>query len=316
MLTLDGITAAQARLRSQIHETPLLSSRTISELVGEACYLKCENVQKTGSFKPRGALNLMAQLSDAERNRGVVTISAGNHAQAVAWAAARAGIPATVVMPAKASKTKADAARAYGAEVILHGTVHEAFAKARELEAGGLTFVHPFDDERTVQGTASAGLEILAQHPDTTAIVVPIGGGGLIGGIATAAKLVKPSVRVFGVEPTGAATMRKSLDTGEAAHLDGVDTIADGLAPPMAGEINYAIVRDCVEDVVTVTDDEIVAAMRIIIERAKQWVEPSGAAAVAALLEGRIPITGSDEVVAVLSGGNISIDQVSALTTA
>lgn len=314
MLTLDGITAAQARLRGQIHETtPLLSSRTISEFVGAACYLKCENLQKTGSFKPRGALNLMAQLSAEERSRGVVTISAGNHAQAVAWAAARAEISATVVMPATASQTKADAARAYGAEVILHGTVHEAFAKARELEAGGLTFVHPFDDERTVQGTASAGLEILAQHPDTTVIVVPVGGGGLISGIATAAKLVKPAVRVFGVEPVGAAAMRTSLDSGEPAHLDGVNTIADGLAPPMAGEINYAIVRDCVEDVVTVTDDAIVAAMRMIIERAKQWVEPSGAAGVAALLEGKIPIKSNDEVVAMLSGGNVSIARVAEL---
>ena len=313
MLTLDSINAARKRLREQIHETPLLSSRTISGPVGAACYLKCENVQKTGSFKPRGALNLISQLSDVERGRGVVTISAGNHAQAVAWAAARAGIPATVVMPANASQTKADAAREYGAEVILHGTVHEAFAKAREIEAGGLTFVHPFDDERTVQGAATAGLEILEQHPDTTVIVVPIGGGGLIGGIATAAKLVKPSVRVFGVEPVGAASMRKSLDTGEAAHLDGVDTIADGLAPPMAGEINYAIVRECVEDVVTVTDDDIVAAMRVIIERAKQWVEPSGAAGVAALLQGKIPVEASDQVVAVLSGGNVSVERVAEL---
>jgi len=311
MLSLDSINAARDRLRSQIHETPLLSSRTISEAVGAVCYLKCENVQKTGSFKPRGALNLMSQLSDADR--GVVTISAGNHAQAVAWAAARAGIPATVVMPANASPTKAAAARGYGAEVVLHGTVHEAFAKARELESGGLTFVHPFDDERTVQGTASVGLEILEQHPDTTVIVVPIGGGGLISGIATAAKLVKPSVRVFGVEPVGAAAMRKSLDTGEAAHLDSVDTIADGLAPPMAGEINYTIVRECVEDVVTVTDDEIVVAMRVIIERAKQWVEPSGAAAVAAILQGKIQIQEDGEVVTVLSGGNIAVEQVAAL---
>ncbi len=313
MLTLDSINAARDRLRGQIHETPLLSSRTISEAVGATCYLKCENLQKTGSFKPRGALNLMSQPSDADRGRGVVTISAGNHAQAVAWAAARAGIPATVVMPANASQTKAAAAREYGAEVILHGTVHEAFAKARELEAGGLTFVHPFDDERTVQGTASVGLEILERHPDTTVIVVPIGGGGLISGIATAAKLVKPSVRVFGVEPVGAAAMRRSLDTGEAAHLDSIDTIADGLAPPMAGEINFAIVRECVEDVVTVTDDEIVAAMRVIIERAKQWVEPSGAAGVAALLEGKLPVQSGDQVVTILSGGNIAVEQVAAL---
>jgi threonine dehydratase len=144
-------------------------------------------------------------------------------------------------------------------------------------------------------------------------IVVPIGGGGLISGIATAAKLVKPSVRVFGVEPVGAAAMRKSLDTGAAAHLDSVDTIADGLAPPMAGEINFAIVRECVEDVVTVTDDEIVAAMQVIIERAKQWVEPSGAAGVAALLEGRITVRSGDQVVTVLSGGNIAVEQVAAL---
>jgi threonine dehydratase len=219
-------------------------------------------------------------------------------------------------MPAKASQTKADAARGYGADVVLHGTVHEAFAKARELEAGGLTFVHPFDDERTVQGAASAGLEVLEQQPDTTVIVVPVGGGGLIGGIATAARLVKPSVRVFGVEPMGAAAMRKSLDAGEASHLDSVDTIADGLAPPMAGELNYAIVRKCVEDVVTVTDDEIIAAMRVIVERAKQWVEPSGAAGVAALLQGKIPVRADDEVVAILSGGNIGAEHACGLLAA
>ncbi len=313
MSDLGQLRAARDRLRSLIHETPLLSSRTISTSIGANCFLKCEHLQKTGSFKPRGALNLMSQLSEEERSRGVVTISAGNHAAAVAWAAAKARIAATVVMPANASQTKADAARGYGAKVLLHGTVHEAFEKARALERGGLTFVHPFDDERTVEGTASTALEVFEQCTGCTVIVVPVGGGGLIGGIATAAKLTKPGTRVYGVEPTGAAAMRKSLDTGEVAHLDRVDTIADGLAPPMAGEVNYAIVRDCVEDVVTVTDDEIVDAMRVVIERAKQWVEPSGAAAVAALLGGKIPLRQGDVVVTILSGGNVSVDRVAEL---
>ncbi|MEE8117025.1 MAG: threonine/serine dehydratase, partial [Gemmatimonadales bacterium] len=277
-------------------------------------HLKCENLQKTGSFKPRGVLNKISQLSDDERAAGVVTISAGNHAQALAWAATRLGVTATVVMPAGTSRTKADASRAYGAEVVIHGTVFEAFEKARELERDrGLTFIHPFDDPHIIAGAAGVGLEIVEQLDDVDTIVVPIGGGGLIAGVAAAVKLSKPDVRVFGVEPEGAAAMRASVDAGRPMQLDAVSTIADGLAPPMAGELNYEYVERYVDDVVLVSDDEIRAAMEPLYTRARLVVELSGAAALAALLAGRIPITPSDQVVAVLSGGNVDASRLAPL---
>ncbi len=297
-----------------MHETPLLSATKIGERVGARLHLKCENLQKTGSFKPRGVLNKISQLSDDERAAGVVTISAGNHAQALAWAATRLGVTATVVMPAAASRTKAAASRSYGAEVVLHGTVFEAFEKARELERDrGLTFIHPFDDPHIIAGAAGVGLEIVEQLDDVDTIVVPIGGGGLIAGVAAAVKLSKPDVRVFGVEPEGAAAMRASVDAGRPMQLDAVSTIADGLAPPMAGELNYEYVERYVDDVVLVSDDEIRAAMEPLYPRARLVVEPSGAAALAALLAGRIPITPSDQVVAVLSGGNVDASRLAPL---
>ena len=311
---LADLTAVRARIGDRVHQTPLLSATKIGERVGARLHLKCENLQKTGSFKPRGVLNKISQLSDDERAAGVVTISAGNHAQALAWAATHLGVTATVVMPAAASRTKADASRAYGAEVVLHGTVFEAFEKARELERDrGLTFIHPFDDPHIIAGAAGVGLEIVEQLDDVATIVVPIGGGGLIAGVAAAAKLSKPDVRVFGVEPEGAAAMRASVDAGRPVQLDVVNTIADGLAPPMAGELNYEYVERYVDDVVLVSDDEIRAAMEPLYTRARLVVEPSGAAALAALLAGRIPITPSDQVVAVLSGGNVDASRLASL---
>ncbi|HEX9692973.1 MAG TPA: threonine/serine dehydratase [Gemmatimonadales bacterium] len=312
MLPRSILDAARSRIADRLVMTPLLRSSALARETGaSACHLKCEHLQKTGSFKTRGALNLMSQLTDDERARGVVTISAGNHAQAVAWAAAEAGVSATVVMPADASPTKAAGARRYGAEVILHGTVFEAFELVHQLERErGLTFVHPFDDERIVAGTATVGLELLEQLPSASVVVVPVGGGGLIAGVATAVHHLKPSARVIGVEPQGAAAMRKSLDGGAPAHLEAVDTIAHGLAPPMAGTLNYQIVKETVADVVTVTDDEILSALRFIVERTKQVVEPSGAAAVAALLTGKVRLGAKDEVAAILSGGNVGLEEL------
>jgi len=312
MLPKSILDAARSRIAARLVMTPLLRSTALARETGaSACHLKCEHLQKTGSFKTRGALNLMSQLTDDERARGVVTISAGNHAQAVAWAASEAGVSATVVMPADASPTKAAGARRYGAEVILHGTVFEAFELVHQLERErGLTFVHPFDDERIVAGTATVGLELLEQLPSATVVVVPVGGGGLIAGVATAVHHLKPSARVIGVEPQGAAAMRQSLDRGAPAHLEAVDTIAHGLAPPMAGTLNYEIVKETVDDVVTVTDNEILSALRFIVERTKQVVEPSGAAAVAALLTGKVRLGAKDEVVAILSGGNVGLEEL------
>ena len=307
---IDDLNVARARISAAVHRTPTVSSRTLSELVGRPVLLKCENLQKTGSFKVRGALNRILHLDDPARERGVVTISAGNHAQAVAWAAARTGISATVVMPAHPSPAKARASEGYGAEVILQGTVLEAFDLSLELaESRGLTFLHAFDDPLIVAGQGTLGLEVMEDVPDAATVVVPIGGGGLISGVALAVANLGPSTRVFGVEPHGACAMRQSLDKGEAVRLDSVDTVADGLGAPMAGELNFEIVRRYVEDVVLVSDAEIQEAMAFILARTKLLAEPAGAAAVAALLAGRIPLA-EGPVVAVLSGGNVDLERL------
>ncbi|MEQ9397856.1 MAG: threonine/serine dehydratase [Longimicrobiales bacterium] len=308
-LSRDRFEDARARIAGSVHRTPLLRSRTLSEMVGAPVYLKCENLQKTGAFKVRGALHRMLSLSDEERARGVVTISAGNHAQAVAWAATAAGVASVVVMPEGASRTKVVASRGYGAEVILHGTAAQAFERAFALaDERGLRFVHPFDDEEVVAGHGSCALEILEDRPDVGAIVVPVGGGGLISGIAAATSVVRPGVAVWGVEPDGAAAMTASLAAGKAVHLDRVRTVADGLAAPMAGVLNHRIVADHTAGVVTVDDASIVRALRVLLERTKLLVEPGGAAGLAALLEGRIPLAADAPVVVVLSGGNVDMD--------
>ncbi|MGD2069421.1 MAG: threonine/serine dehydratase [Gemmatimonadota bacterium] len=300
---------ARERVARAVHHTPLSGSTTLSREVGAPIHLKCEHLQKTGSFKVRGALNFMLGLDDQARARGVVTISAGNHAQATAWAARRAGVPATVVMPADASRTKAAASAEYGADVVLHGTVFEAFRLALDrAEDEGLTFVHPFDDPRILAGQGTVALEILDDLPDVATLVVPIGGGGLCGGIA-AALAERPDIRLFGVEPEGAAAMRRSLDLGRPVRLDAVDTVADGLGAPMAGELTYPLIRDRVEDVVVVRDRAITEAMAFLLERTKQLVEPAGAAGVAALRQGLVP-PGPGPVGVVLSGGNVDLDRL------
>lgn len=297
---------ARRRLAAHVHETPLLTSATLSARVGAEVGLKAEHLQKTGSFKARGALNRILELDPAEREVGVVTISAGNHAAAVAWAAGRAGVPATVVMPESASTSKVEASRGYGAGVVLHGDVFQAFERCLELrDREGLTLVHPFDDAAVIEGQATVGLELLEQLPEATTFVVPVGGGGLISGIATALEATGSTARLWGVEPEGAAGMSKSLEAGSAQRLDRVETVADGLGAPMAGERTYPIVKRRVEGIVLVSDAEIVEAMAFLLERTKQLVEPAGAAGVAALLAGRVPV-GSGPVAVVLSGGNVA----------
>jgi threonine dehydratase len=291
--------------------TPVTRATLLGNEAGVALFLKCENLQKTGSFKTRGALNKLSTLDPAARERGVVTVSAGNHAQALAWAAGVTGVRATVVMPATASQAKADASAAYGAEVVRHGNAFDAFDRAQSLAAErDLTFVHPFDDEEIMAGAGTTGLEILEQAPDVEAVVVPIGGGGLIGGIAAAIKQQRPTVRIYGVEPVGAAAMRESLDQGHAVRLQAVNTIADGLAAPMAGTLTYEVVRRYVDDVVLVTDEEIAAAVRALLTRTKLLAEPAGAAGVAALLARKLPLGGGERVVAVLSGGNVDPEKL------
>ena len=266
-----------------------------------------ESLQKTGSFKVRGALNKLLLAGESAR-RGVTTVSAGNHAQALAWAAGCVDVPCTVVMPAGASETKARASAGYGAEVVIADDVHHAFALARSLAADrGMLFTHPFDDPDIVAGHGTAGLELAEQAEDLHVVVVPVGGGGLIAGVAAAVKRLRPRVRIFGVEPYGAAAMSESLRLGRPARLERVGSIADGLAPPMAGEITYYHVRALVEDVVRVSDDEITAAVRALAETAKMVVEPAGAAGVAALLCGRIPGVGRGPAGVIVSGGNVDL---------
>jgi threonine dehydratase len=314
MPTLEQIRSARERISHHLHVTPVTTAQRLGGEAGIALFLKCENLQKTGSFKPRGALNKVATLDDGARRRGVVTVSAGNHAQALAWAARAANVRATVVMPLTASQAKADASAGYGAEVIRHGTTFEAFDRARELAAErGLVFVHPFDDEEVMAGAGTTGLEILEQVSEVEAVVVPIGGGGLIGGIAAAVKQLRPSVRVYGVEPRGAAAMRASLDAGRAVRLQTVDTIADGLAAPMAGALTYEAVRQYVDDVVLVTDEEIAFGVRALLSRTKLLAEPAGAAAVGALLARRLPLRAGARVVAVVSGGNVDLARLKEL---
>ena len=311
MLSLTEIQAARQRIADRVHHTPVLSATRLGARVGAVLYHKCESLQKTGSFKVRGALNRLALLDDAARARGVITVSAGNHAQALAWASRDAGVRCTVVMPTTASRMKVDASRGYGAEVVLYGSSGiEAFARAHELSVErALTFVHPFDDDAIMAGQGTVGLEILDALDEIDDVIVPIGGGGLIGGVAVAIKESRPSVKVYGVEPTGAAVMRKSLEAERPVRLDSMKTIADGLAAPMAGDRTFAIVQRYVDDVVLVDDDEIMSAMSELLFSTKLLAEGAGAAATAAVLAAKIPL-GGRRVVAVLSGGNVDASRV------
>jgi threonine dehydratase len=313
--TLTDVRAARERIAGQILHTPTLRATRLGAEAGVELWLKCESLQKTGSFKSRGALNAVLQLPGAARDRGVVTVSAGNHAAALAWACQSAGVRATVVMPAAASESKVAASRGYGAEVVLHGASgREAFARARDLERDrGLTFVHPFDDPAIMAGAGTTALELLEDRPDVSAVVIPIGGGGLAAGMALALRALRPDLRIYGVEPEGAPGLRRSLDAGLAVQLEHVSTIADGLAAPMAGEMTYPIIRDCMDDVVLVSDDEIAAAMRAILTSAKLVAEPAGAAAVAAIRSGRMQLRAGAQVVCVLSGGNVDVTRLCSL---
>ena len=313
--TIDDIRAAAVRIAPHLHHTPLLGSHSLSELTGYKLSFKCENLQKTGSFKPRGAVNRIATLDPEAANRGIITISAGNHAQGVAYAAARLGIKAVVVMPETAVASKVEATRGYGAECILHGDVHSAFEKLQEVQQDrGLTLVHPFDDPMLIAGQGTVGLELLEKDgAPFDAVVVGVGGGGLIAGVATALSSLAPETRVFGVEPEGAATMTLALAAGSVVRLDDLNTIADGLAPPFVGELNLAVVEHLVESVVRVTDVEIRYAMALLLERMKLLVEPAGAAAFAALMNGKIPVERGTRVAVILSGGNVDVQRLAEL---
>ncbi len=316
--TRGDFRSARTLVADVLHRTPLLSFRTLGDAIGASAHLKCENLQKTGSFKVRGALAAVAALGDEERRRGVVTVSAGNHAQAVAWAARRRGARAVVAMPRTASRAKVEATRGYGARVARVATSRDAFREAERLaDSDGLTYLHPFDDVRVAIGHGSLALEIAEDVGDgDVVVVVPVGGGGQLAGVAgaLAAEGMLASqggrMRVFGVEPTGACALRRSLDAGRPVELADTDTIADGLAPPMAGELAYRTAKAFVDDVALVSDEEILSAQRLLLTRAKLLAEPSGAAAVAALMHGRVPVPRAARAVAVVSGGNVDDDLI------
>jgi threonine dehydratase len=295
----------------------MLTSQNLSELTGAHVHLKAELFQRTGSFKPRGVLAKVASLTEDERKRGVVTWSAGNAAQAVAWAAAAAGIACRVFMWRTASQLKVDAARGYGADVDL-GAENAAEAHERLLahvKSTGAVFVHPFDDPELHAGHGSLGLEILEDVPEAGAVVVPVGGGGLISGVATAVKGQHPDVRVIGVEPEGAANMTAALEAGAVVQIV-PETIADGLAAPFAGAGTLAACRAHVDEVVLVDDGQIAEAFRFLYTRAKLACESAGAASTAALLAGKIRLERGEHVVAVVSGGNTAPETASAILAA
>lgn len=305
LVSVDEVRAAASLLVGVVDPTPIERSRAIGSVVGADVWLKCENLQRTGSFKLRGAYTRIARMSDDERSRGVVCASAGNHAQGVALAAAMQGVSATIFMPVEAPLPKLDATLAYGAEVELTGqsfdeALEEAFAFADDR---GRVFVHPFDHRDIIAGQGTVGLEIADQVPAAGTVVVPIGGGGLISGIAVSLRAFGPDVRIVGVQATGAAAFQDSIPAGEPLTLPTCDTIADGIAVKRPGDLTLAHVRALVDEVVTVTDEQIANAVVLLLERAKLVAEPAGAAAVAAVLTGKVESTAP--VVAVVSGGNI-----------
>jgi len=306
------VAAARKRLEGAIYETPCAYSQTLSELSGVRCFVKLENLQMTGSFKERGAANLLLQLTPEERARGVAAASAGNHGLAVAFHAARLGIAAMIVMPEWAPLIKVTSSRRHGAEVILSGANYdEAYGCARQIaNERGLTFVHPFDDERVVAGQGTLGLELLEQCPDIDAVIVPIGGGGLVGGVGLAIKAVRPDVRVIGVQAEALAAMKQALATGARTTLPPASTIADGIAVRQVGEITLGLATHYVDDVVTVTEEELSNAILLLLEIEKTVVEGAGAAPLAALLNRRLGLEGRN-VVLVLSGGNIDVTMIS-----
>jgi len=314
MITKDDVAAALARIRPHVHETPLVTSTRLGNAAGGVhLRLKCESMQRTGSFKARGALNAMMQLTHAEKAKGVVTVSAGNHAQALAWASSVVGAECVAVMPEGASRTKIQATEGYGGKVeLVGGEKRRAFERAQEIADRGRIMVHPFEDPRVAAGQGTVALEILAQYPEVDTVVVPIGGGGLISGVAVALKESKPEIRVIGVEPEGAAAMRKSLDAGSPQTIS-PNTVADGLAAPMVGALNLEIARRYVDDVVIVKDDEILAAMRDVLVFAKLLVEPAAAAGMAALLTKRVSVPRGSHVVAIISGGNVDLERLKTL---
>ncbi len=312
MIQLSDVQAALTRIRSDIRVSPCTHSETFSGITKSQVFLKLDNQQRTGAFKERGALNKLLTLTADERSHGVIAASAGNHAQGVAYHSGRHGIRARIVMPLPTPLTKVSATRAYGAEVVLHGANYdEAFDKAVQLSRDeSLTMIHAFDDNAVIAGQGTLGLEILQQHPDIEAIVSPIGGGGLIGGIACAVKESNPKVKIFGVQPARIPSMKAAVTEGRPVTLNSAKTIADGIAVRRAGERTLPLVQKYVDDIVTVEEEEIANAILLLLEREKTLAEGAGAAAIAAVLNHKLPVEGKRAAVLVC-GGNIDVTLLS-----
>jgi len=312
-VTLDTIRRAAATIAGKVHRTPLLPSRTLSAMTGFDLRFKAENLQKTGCFKPRGALNRIARMSAEDKSRGVLAASAGNHAQGLAWAAVRLGIPVKVVMPETAPASKIEATRAMGAEIVLHGEIFDdALARSLELQREtGMTYVHPCLDPDVVSGAGTIGLEILEDWPDVDAIVAPIGGGGLISGISVAVKTQRPEVKMFGVQPSGAPSMKRAMETGHVVVLDSVRSIAEGMAGRAVFEETLAFARRYLEDVLLVSDASLLRAITLLLSRSKLLAEGAGAGPLAAMLDGSLKLPPGSKVAAVISGGNQDLQRLS-----
>lgn len=308
MPTIEDVRTAAAGLHGRIHRTPMVESSALDELFGGRLTLKAELFQKTGSFKVRGLLNKTLKLTAEERERGVITVSAGNAAGALAWAARDAGVPATVVMAKTAVPAKIAAARAYGAQVeLVEGDLMGAYESIRDERK--LTGVHPFDDLDVITGHASLALELLDDRPDVDTVLVPVGGGGLISGVALALKLIRPSIRVIGIEPENADVVSRSLAAGSPQKLPTAKSVADGLAAPVCGTHNYAIIAQYVDQVVRVSEESLIEATRLVMSRTKLALEPAAAAPFAALLEKKLEL-GDGLTASVVSGGNLDVSKL------
>jgi threonine dehydratase len=312
MVTLEDVQAARARIRDRIYLSPCARSETLSKLTGTTALLKLENLQMTGAYKERGALNKLLQLPAAEREQGLIAASAGNHAQAVAYHAGRLGVKATIVMPEATPIMKVANTRAHGARVVLHGANYdEAYAEARRLEhVERLTFVHPFDDPDVIAGQGTVALEILEQEPEVDAVLVPIGGGGLVSGVGAVLKALRPGAKVVGVETEVLPSMLQALEAGRPVTLDPANTVADGIAVKRAGDLTFEHVRRLVDEIVTVSEEEIASAILYLLEREKTVVEGAGAVAVAALMQHKVRGLEGRRVVSIVSGGNIDVNLV------
>jgi threonine dehydratase len=311
-ISLDDLHQARDRIQPYVRHTPMLPLPSLRGDLPAALRLKLENLQITGSFKARGVFNTLLQLSPAARERGVVAASGGNHGAALAYGAWRLGLPATIFLPERASDDRVARIAAWGAQVIKHGAAwDDAHARAVEHAAAtGSTYVHPFDAERTLIGQGTLGLELLDDVPELDCVLIAIGGGGLIAGMASAIKQLRPQARIIGVEPTGSASMRYALSAGQVRPLPEVRTIADTLAPRAVCERTLALTQQYVDEIVTVTDEQMVAAMRWLWAECNQLVEPAGAAVIAALQSGAVDIGGHAHPVALICGGNAAVESV------